>query len=267
MTSLPPPTTAPPPDLPEVPDGVEPQRPPGSGWAWWMALTGLIAAFAAATVLGVIVFALAGDFQDPPPAASIVATVLQDICLVAVPVLFAATVARPRPVAFVVFTAVWLTAIGQTGTEDDLPKELGVDESTVALVSVALLVTVLAPLAEELFFRGFFFTALRNSAGLWPAAIITGAVFGLIHGGSSAAAFLLPLAVLGLALCLLYVRTGSLYPCIVLHCINNSIAFGSSQGWDWQVPVLMAVALSLIAAILAFVRRRVPDGGVAAVAA
>ena len=57
----------------------------------------------------------------------------------------------------------------------------------------------------------------------------------------------MPLAFFGFVLCLLYARTGSLWPCIALHCANNSVAFGVSQGWSWQVPLLFAGALALIA--------------------
>ena len=53
-------------------------------------------------------------------------------------------------------------------------------------------------------------------------------------------AFLVPLAFFGFVLCLIYARTGSLYPCIALHCANNSIAFGVSQHWTWQIAVLFA---------------------------
>jgi membrane protease YdiL (CAAX protease family) len=65
-----------------------------------------------------------------------------------------------------------------------------------------------------------------------------------------------PLAVFGFVLCLLYWRTGSLYPCITLHALNNSLAFGVSQHWTWQIPVLMVAALTLIAAVI------LPLGGV-----
>ena len=54
-------------------------------------------------------------------------------------------------------------------------------------------------------------------------------MFGAIHAGSSDPAFLVPLGLLGMGLCLLYVRTGSLYPCVAAHALNNSIAFGVSQ--------------------------------------
>ena len=141
-------------------------------------------------------------------------------------------------------------------TTTKLPEELGVNDSTVALLAVAFLVAVVAPIAEEFFFRGFFFGALRNWRGLWPAAIITGLVFGAIHVGSAEAAFLLPLAFFGFSLCLLRERTGSLYPGIALHCMNNSLAFGVSQHWSWQIPVLFACALGLISLVGLTVRAR-----------
>ena len=137
---------------------------------------------------------------------------------------------------FFLFSVIWVAAPGIT-EKDDLPEQLGADKSTAALVAVALLVCVVAPVAEEVFFRGYFFTALRNWRGVWPAAIITGLVFGAIHAGSAPVWYLVPLAVFGFGLCLLYWKTGSLYPCIALHTINNSIAFGVTQSWDWQIPL------------------------------
>ncbi len=50
----------------------------------------------------------------------------------------------------------------------------------------------------------------------------------------------------GFGLCLLYWRTGSLYPCIALHALNNSLAFGVSQKWDWQIPLVMVGSLTVI---------------------
>ena len=146
--------------------------------------------------------------------------------------------------------------LGLHPKEDDLPEQLGVNDSAVALIVVALLVAVIAPVAEEFFFRGFFFGALRNWKGTWPAALITGLVFGGIHAGSSDPAYLVPLAGFGLALCLLYAKTGSLYPCIGLHCANNSVAFGVTQDWSWQIPALFAVSMGLLTLLARAVERR-----------
>jgi membrane protease YdiL (CAAX protease family) len=128
---------------------------------------------------------------------------------------------------------------------------------------------VVAPVCEEILFRGYFFTALSNWRGWLPAAAITGLVFGGVHAGSAPIAYLVPLAVLGFGLCLLYRWTGSLYPCIAAHAVNNSLAFGELEGWGWQTPVLMLAALLTIG-LLALALRRVgvigdpPAGGVLA---
>ncbi len=270
----------PPPLRPELPEGVEP-TPVGPLWKGWTAWVALIAGFVGAGILGAIVIgvgaAVSGsNFEDPTAALNILALVVQDLSLVGAAVVFARMGGGARSwdfglrparlwsaigwaalawVAFLVFTAGWLALLGVGDSSDSLPESLGVDESTFALVAVALLVCVGAPIVEELFFRGFFFTALRSWRGMWPAAIITGLVFGSIHIGSAEKEFLLPLAVFGFALCLLYVRTGSLYPCIGAHALNNSLAFGASQGWDWQILPTLGGSLLIITAILALVRR------------
>ena len=289
MASVPPPPSpyayphpGPPPVPPERPEGAPDVRP---RWPVWTAPVALIAGFAVALFGYVLIGGVAGvagaDLDpEPPPWVNIVATVVRDASLIGAALFFARLTARPRPrdfglrhtplwsgvgwmlvawLSFFVFTVTWVAALG-IEERDDLPSELGADESTIALVAVGLLVTVVAPVAEELFFRGYFFTALRNWRGLWPAAILTGLVFGGIHAGSAPVGYLVPLAVFGIALCLLYAHTGSLYPCIALHALNNSLAFGVSQGWDWQVPVVMVGANALIFAVLLPLGRRRDPG-------
>jgi membrane protease YdiL (CAAX protease family) len=239
-------------------------------------VAGLAAALFGALVLGVIAVAFGADFKDQPPTVTILATVVQDLCLIGSALLFARMSGRLRPgdfglrptrlwpavgwavlawAAFYVFTAAFVALVGANPKDDQLPKELGADRSTAAMLAVAFLVAVVAPIAEEFFFRGYFFTALRNWRGLWPAAIGTGVVFGVIHGSSADPAFLLPLAFFGFALCMLYERTGSLYPCIALHCANNSVAYGATQGWTWQIPVLLVSALAVIGLVALLVRQ------------
>ena len=274
-----PPTLAPP-DPPEVPEGIEVRRVPP--WRPWSAPLALIAALGGALAGGLVVYVIAliagANLDDPPPAVDISATFLQDLAFVAAAVVFASMVTRPRPwhfglraarvgpaigyvvggyVVFLGAAAAWSAALNLHET-DDVVQQLGADESAVALVAVTILVCVIAPIAEEFFFRGYFFGALRNWHGLWPAAVITGLVFGGIHAGSAPVGFLVPLALFGFILCVIYHVTRSLYPCIALHCVNNSIAFGVGQHWGWEIPVVMAASLAVIATILMTVRRRWP---------
>ena len=278
-SSIPPPSFG---VAPELPEGVErPPKPEGPRWRPWMAWAALVAAFAGALVgaliIGVIGSAAGSSFAHPSPAVNISATIVQDLAFIGSALLFASIAGRPMPeqfglrptafwpavgwmaaafAAFYVFTLVWVSILGVSPDDTKLPDELGVKDSTYALLAVAFLVAVVAPIAEEFFFRGFFFGALRNWKGPWPAAVITGLVFGSIHVGSAEAAFLLPLAFFGFSLCLLRERTGSLYPGIALHCANNSLAFGVSQHWGWEIPVLFASALGLISLVGLVVRAR-----------
>jgi uncharacterized protein len=109
---------------------------------------------------------------------------------------------------------------------------------------------VVAPVAEEFFFRGFFYKALRSRLAVLPAAVIDGAVFGLLHfEGADALLLIPPLAVLGVIFCLVYERTGSLYPVIALHALNNSVAYGV-QAEAWAVSAVLG-PLMLAACALA----------------
>ena len=47
-----------------------------------------------------------------------------------------------------------------------MTEDLGADESTLALVAAGIVVIVVAPIAEEFFFRGFFYRALRSRMGI-----------------------------------------------------------------------------------------------------
>ena len=232
------------------------------GWRPWTALAAIIAGFSV-TIMGAIAVAvvtagLGGDAEDPPAGVNIGLTLFQNLALVGAAVFFALLAGRPTGsdfglqrarfwrsaglmaavlVGFYAFSVTWGTLLG-LDEEQTLPDDLGVGGSDLNLVLVTVLITVVAPVGEEIFFRGYFFGALRNWRGWLPAAIITGLVFGAIHIGSSPIGFTVPLAFFGFLLCVLYQRTGSLYPCIALHALNNSLAFGLTQDWTWEsLPV------------------------------
>jgi uncharacterized protein len=268
MSSAPFSVAGPPPVESPKPDAGAPR------WAPWTAPVALVVAFAMA-LMGAILIGIVGaifgaSFDDPPPAVNIVATVVQDGAFVAAALMFAARAGRVLPaqlgfvrtrvgkalgwmvtayVVYIALGALWGLVV-DTDAKDKLPDSLGLDESTAALVGVCVLVTVIAPIAEEVFFRGYFFGALRNWRGPWPAALITGLVFGGIHVGSADAVFLLPLAILGFMLCVVRWRTGSLLPCITLHAINNALAFGVAEAWSGGATLLLvggAAAVTMLA--------------------
>ena len=297
MSSSPPPSAGPPgslPSRPELPDGVwrpEPPPPPRRAgglprWPLWAPFAGMLATLLIA-VVGVGVIALVVELagvdvpgDDPPPGVTIGGTYVQDLALIGVAVLLARLLDPPATpgrfglrlprwwpavgwtllvwAGFLVFSAIWAQVL-DISENDDLPSELGVDGSTAALVAVAVLVCVLAPIAEELFFRAFCFTALRRTLGMLPAAVLTGIIFGAIHLGGTDIEFIVPLMVFGFFLCLLYVWTDSLLPCIVLHALNNALALGVSEEWGAATLAAMAAAaVAVVVITLPFARR--PEG-------
>jgi membrane protease YdiL (CAAX protease family) len=145
-------------------------------------------------------------------------------------------------VTFLVFSGVY-AALVHAPKVSDQADQLDAGDSTINLVAVTVLVTVVAPIAEEIFFRGFLFTALRRWVGWVGGALLSGAVFAAIHIGSLDAIFLPALVVLGFLLAALYKQTGSLLPCMAFHAVNNSLAMGASQ----HFPALGTVALMLAA--------------------
>lgn len=254
----------------------EPAAPAREVRAWppWTAPAALVAGLVLAAIGGLVVdipalaLGVKVSASHVPPGLVIADTTVQDVAFVGAALFFAQLGGRAlsawqfglRParlrravlsvllagVAFLIFLAVW-SALVHVGKEK-LLETLGTRQSAVLLVLSALLTCVLAPICEEFLFRGFIFTALRNWRGLWPAAVITGVVFGAVHAGSAPAADLVPLAALGFLLCLVYSYTGSLYPCIALHSLNNSIAFASLEEWSVGSGVLLLLgALALIA--------------------
>src|SRR6202012_3953446 len=89
-----------------------------------------------------------------------------------------------------------------------------------------LLIVIAAPIAEEICFRGMLFGGLREKLPRIAAALICGLIFGALHaltGGSA----LPPLIVLGFLLAVLYERTGSIIPGMLLHMLNNIVALAS----------------------------------------
>lgn len=110
--------------------------------------------------------------------------------------------------------------------QKDLTRALGFHNGPVAAALIGVLVVVAAPVSEEIFFRGFLFGGLRRGLPFVVAAIVSAVIFGAFHyTGPSSLTVLPQLAILGLALAWIYERTGSIYPTIAVHAINNALAF------------------------------------------
>ncbi|HEU5349696.1 MAG TPA: CPBP family intramembrane glutamic endopeptidase [Ktedonobacterales bacterium] len=90
--------------------------------------------------------------------------------------------------------------------------------TTLALIGGAVLI---APICEELFFRGFLFAGLLHRVNLWPAVLLSAFLFALAHGdiGSFVVLF-----VIGVVLAFVRWRVGSIWPGMIIHAANNATA-------------------------------------------
>lgn len=84
---------------------------------------------------------------------------------------------------------------------------------------------LVAPLVEEIFFRGFVFAGLRERYGWRRAAVISAGLFAVIHLQPTAIA---PIFVLGLIFAYLYERSCSIWPAVLMHVSSNALALGAA---------------------------------------
>ena len=90
-------------------------------------------------------------------------------------------------------------------------------------------ITVAAPIAEEILFRGVLFRGLRHRWGFAAAMLVSAAVFSLAHLDLEHAG---PIFMLGLVLAFVTAESESLYPGMVLHAMVNGVAVWAA----WKFP-------------------------------
>jgi membrane protease YdiL (CAAX protease family) len=200
---------------------------------------GIVAVIVASGIVA-IPFALAGAGVDSG-GFIIVGTIVQDLMMIAAAYFVTADLGRPtartfglRPfkssafgwifaalVAYLVLTSIYTVLVDPPS--EQLPSGLeDADQNVLLAVATGILLIVVAPLAEEVFFRGFLYQAFRNSFGVLPGALLSALIFGAIHLEFFK---LVQLAILGVILALLFEKTRSLWSPITLHAVNNTLAY------------------------------------------
>lgn len=93
-------------------------------------------------------------------------------------------------------------------------------EHSLGLLATAVaLIVVAAPITEEIIFRGFFFSALRENLGPRRAIVLSAVIFALVHGSLFA---MFPIFLLGLLLAWTFHRTRTLAAPIAIHMVHNA---------------------------------------------
>lgn len=225
-------------------EGVEEPRPGGfpyANWSAWAGVFGVVVALVVGLVLA-IPFAIAGStgHDELTTFGNIGVQAATELGFLLVPfgiavqhgaptlalILARLGVRRFRPsalkwmgatvLAYLVFNAVYVAVFGE-------PHQKDIAEGFGAVPIQVLLIVILAPISEEICFRGMLYGGLRTKLPVVPAALVGGLVFGGLHALTGISA-VPPLVVFGFLLCLLYEKTGSVVPGIVLHMLNNSVA-------------------------------------------
>ena len=214
---------------------------PYARWGPWAAVLGVLLALGTGVVLSVPVLIIdhppsGGELSDVANAFVQLATALGFLL---VPIAIAASrgatlrgalsqlgLRRPRRSAWkwmlasigvYLLFAIAYTAIFGEPHQKDIAEDFG------AVPVQILLIVIAAPISEEVCFRGFLFGGLRERLPRLAAALISGLVFGGLHATTGISA-VPPLIFFGFILALLYEKTGSIWPGILLHMLNNSVA-------------------------------------------
>jgi uncharacterized protein len=95
------------------------------------------------------------------------------------------------------------------------------DTHGVGFILTLFVAAVIAPISEEIFFRGFLYGGLRRRIGVVGAMLVSTLFFTGLHLSFD---LFIPIFLLGLFLAWLYEYTGSLYPGILLHAENNALS-------------------------------------------
>jgi sodium transport system permease protein len=110
------------------------------------------------------------------------------------------------------------------------------------------MLTILPGICEEIAFRGILLQTLRRVFRPWTAAVIVGLMFGFFHVSLFR---LFPTAFLGLILAIVTILSGSIFPAMLWHALNNGVAlaaanFGVALGF---LPISVYVAAAAILAL------------------
>jgi membrane protease YdiL (CAAX protease family) len=135
-----------------------------------------------------------------------------------------------RAPAFVIGGAVLALVVESLARFLPIPKSLPMDtyfrDATSAYMMAAFGMT-LAPLLEELFFRGLLYPLLRRAFGLVTGVLLTAAAFAAIHGAQLGYAWapVLSIFVVGVVFTVVRVRTNSVAASFLMHCGYNFALF------------------------------------------
>lgn len=122
---------------------------------------------------------------------------------------------------FIIVTGILITALYPVHIKPQpIAEVLGTAREWRGIMLSFLVASVVAPVSEEIYFRGFFYPALRKIIGRVPALLLAASFFGLLHFDLLR---FIPITLSGIWLTMLYEKTGSLYTSIIAHSTWNTL--------------------------------------------
>ena len=143
-------------------------------------------------------------------------------------------------VIWAAFAAVYLRVMAAVGIRVEPQEQLvALASEGLALPDFwlrALLIVCVAPVVEEVIFRGYLFAALERALPRWVLQLVVASLFGLAHGVDHA----LPIGVLSLLFGYLRAKHGALSPSILAHALHNGVTVCLILGWPGLLDILYA---------------------------
>ncbi len=118
----------------------------------------------------------------------------------------------------------WLQALVWLGFDSLVPPDTAreiLDEAGGSIVITIILVGILGPIAEEIFFRGYILPGFVRRFGVGRALLFSSLIFGSFHIDPGA---IVPTFALGMVLGWVYLKTGSIWPAMFAHGLHNTVA-------------------------------------------
>lgn len=153
-------------------------------------------------------------------------TTPQDVGLTRVPSWMDILLAPAGFVVYFIISSLIMLTVTQLipGFNTDQAQETGFENISQRYEYILAFITlvIIAPIAEEILFRGYLYGKLKKHAPVWVSVLATSVLFGVIHGQWNVG---LDVFALSLVLCSLREVTGNIWAGMILHMLKNGVAF------------------------------------------
>ncbi len=126
----------------------------------------------------------------------------------------------PILMVILVLSMLFLDKIGYKAPPQPIFDMFFEEKRSSVIIFLTVFISVLGPIIEEIFFRGFLYSAVKKRFGVFAGVLLSGALFSMLHANITG---FLSIMILGVLMAFLYEATGSLVTSISVHILHNSI--------------------------------------------